>query len=1284
MGKLKGISKHRKRSKRNFNKHKRYLVESEKQKIAKAVASTVNDIAASSPSKEKSLVQNSNDSSSGKRSACPRNDTNGRGSTSHDSTTYVPGCSHSLFDSPKAGNFSTDSPGEKTEYSLLAVDSNDIQDECIKSFRASESVSPKTPITKVNVPLESETNFLNGASLNNGVTRRQSRSRKTNRSSASRNILVRNNVNYGDIRRNSSTGDSDDSNTNKSNNVSIVNNFNFNGHRTDEYDERNDSSRSSPHGDVQITNNINCVDESSNHNSDSDREINSSTNNTNLPISYSTIRRHVRYLREYIMNLDVPLSVQVQILSELLNDSKFRKISSLAGIKPPDEVAFNEHVVKQVLKQINRSSTKDSCRGRVSDDKQSYKINVASAMMNTPESTNVNHTKSDKTLVKLLWTNTSMSKSSARRLVIKAHKRRCILTNSEKKTTWSIISHRNGYNTQQSALCSKLFEWIINHPHVITSPIPRDTVLVNVPQPNGTISKERVGKLLLEISVRELYQDLLKPPPVGISEVYCKSSDNILVSERYLRNTLPPQLRPISFSQKQLCACECCTCMRMLHTSLLKFRKTAIASDESSPSIQTRKRNDSFLRFEQYVSTVKNDEVMLNRHTREVINAMVCPFDEQTGLMHWKCAMGRCSSCPPPTIPRFEMDSNNILSPIVYGAYKFHTKCKLHGVLNQNTTTCVECEELYNSNDEVNVPKLSKRKEITMLESPIHKFHTETYIPMLKKYRYHLALVIILSKNYCKKTRTEAFFNQPSWLLSERDYAERLSKQLDGEIQSDHFGDNSTLSIEGCTLQYHKRTSNTNDQPCEYEIRTDFHSHMADFSRQDAATTFEHMCSMLEVHTSRHGKLTRNSVLLDHTDGCAKQYRSGNALFMMNIMSLKYDIVIDRAIGAPGHGKSIIDGLNAVDKHYLKKVMCMSGSTRADNIETRMSMYAMTKDSTLSFAEECARLCGLESRKYGVAPTSVHDKRKTKLNERFYHVQKPENVRYQNISKGTKGWIKHRNQKGNGIQHHYNFRADPALGVGFIAVRRIPCMCEGCITQLNSAWKANKHFGSQPRYSAANQDCVLWDVLGDLNDWRLVSIVDTDSSVSDDIKSTTHTIFESVIHDRTAATAAIIEEGHYGAIATTDPRALSGYYIFKFKSSAYPLPKSIYVNSEKISAGDMVCDIQWLNSVPKSTRLYSHGSDDSSELDSLVRVQHVVHADVVFEYMQSESMLNRTMRSHFGVLKKKRTILINQQCHDDILETILARSHLDYEEYISSTDNNFYSDDESCLDDEVI
>ena len=102
--------------------------------------------------------------------------------------------------------------------------------------------------------------------------------------------------------------------------------------------------------------------------------------------------------------------------------------------------------------------------------------------------------------------------------------------------------------------------------------------------------------------------------------------------------------------------------------------------------------------------------------------------------------------------------------------------------------------------------------------------------------------------------------------------------------------------------------------------------------------------------------------------------------------------------------------------------MCMPGTNRADDIKTRMRMYSTMKKSTLSFAEECARLCGQDERKCGVLSTPAYQTRNQKIDERYYHVQDPKTVRYAHISKSTRGWIKVKSETGNGIRHHYNFR----------------------------------------------------------------------------------------------------------------------------------------------------------------------------------------------------------------------------------------------------------------------
>ena len=1038
---------------------------------------------------------------------------------------------------------------------------------------------------------------------------------------------------------------------------------------------------SSPNDNNLTTINDACEDDSSHSNLVRDIQHNHlPLNNNNLFTSYSTRRRYVRNIKQYIFSLG-PLNVQSSILVDLLNDSEMKSVIDAAGIKSPKVSNFNEHVVNQVLKQINRSSSKSSYRGRVNDDKQSFKINLTAAMLRSPTS-NSSPSIANKNYVSMLFSKTCLSRSSARRLVIKATKHRKKLTNAEKDTTWSIVSQRNNYNTDQKSMNRVLFDWILNHPHVISSPILRDTVLVKVPQADGHVTKERVGKLLLEISVRELYQDLLKPPPIGLSNVYCKESKNVLVSERYLRNFLPPQLKPITFAQKQLCGCECCTVMKLLHTSLIKYRKKLSATHTDLSKTITRSRVNVVDTFKDYNDFLNANDFLLSVDGRDILRTMTCPCSNGDGLIQWKCALNRCDSCLHPIIPPLELSSDVCMGKIKYGTYQFHSKCKIHGILSRNASFCQKCidDSIHNTN----LPeKIVRKKEITLMESSIDDFHKQTYIPMLKQYRYHIALVSILSKNHCRKTRYEAYCQNCNCFFTERDYAERLTRQLDGEIQSDHFGDNPSLSIEGCTLQYHQESSPSGiDNHQKYSL-FDFHSHFADYSRQDASTTFEHMCSMFQVHESVNGPIPKNAVILDHTDGCAKQYRSGNALYLLNVICLKYHVIFDRAVGAPGHGKSIIDGLNAVDKHHLKKVMCMSGSTRPDDVNTRMQMHTIVEESSLSFAEECARICGAEDRKFGVMSTQIYPSHSKKLKERFYHVQDPTKIRFGNISKTTKGWLKEKGQTANGIRHHYNFRADPALGLGFIASRRIPCMCVSCVSQLKSAWLPKVDFYKQPRYLPNNEQCQLWNCLGPLNNWRLIQIVDTDPTVSAESSVSTKNVFREALQDRAFAMMSVIEVGNYGAIPTTDPSALSGYYIFCFRSVGYVLQHGISTNSERIPSGELVCEITWLNPVPNSSRLYSHGLKDDESLNSIIRIQHIVNENVKYSFITSRDVLPKHMYPMFASLTAKNTIIIDNDCHDMILEEITAREHLDYEEYFAQTDDDDKSDYCSEDDDNV-
>jgi hypothetical protein len=102
-------------------------------------------------------------------------------------------------------------------------------------------------------------------------------------------------------------------------------------------------------------------------------------------------------------------------------------------------------------------------------------------------------------------------------------------------------------------------------------------------------------------------------------------------------------------------------------------------------------------------------------------------------------------------------------------------------------------------------------------------------------------------------------------------------------------------------------------------------------------------------------------MIVDDTDGCAKQYRSGTALYLISLLATAHGVIIYRAVGAPGHGKDEVDGLNAVDKRFIAKKMSLIVTTEANASSSRMHAEARVDSVSMSIAREAARMCGNET-----------------------------------------------------------------------------------------------------------------------------------------------------------------------------------------------------------------------------------------------------------------------------------------------------------------------------------
>ena len=172
-------------------------------------------------------------------------------------------------------------------------------------------------------------------------------------------------------------------------------------------------------------------------------------------------------------------------------------------------------------------------------------------------------------------------------------------------------------------------------------------------------------------------------------------------------------------------------------------------------------------------------------------------------------------------------------------------------------------------------------------------------------------------------------------------------------------------------------------------------------------------------------------------------------------MSQTYSMIIDRGISAPGHGKEVVDGLNAADKRYIYQLMSkvqLPGSIRFDS---QIKIYTGTEKKDVSLAREFKDHLEGEHRKNGVIDQVKSRKiyMNRKWTERKYHVQENASVELKYVkiycNKNQLPALPfcgpHSKPYGaRGLGRHYHFRFDLKLSMGDCALLRIPCACVAC------------------------------------------------------------------------------------------------------------------------------------------------------------------------------------------------------------------------------------------------
>ena len=94
------------------------------------------------------------------------------------------------------------------------------------------------------------------------------------------------------------------------------------------------------------------------------------------------------------------------------------------------------------------------------------------------------------------------------------------------------------------------------------------------------------------------------------------------------------------------------------------------------------------------------------------------------------------------------------------------------------------------------------------------------------------------------------------------------------------------------------------------------------------------------------------STVWEDTYGYAKQYRCALAIYLITVLSSSYDIITDCAINEPGHRNNVVDGLNAIEKRYLKEKMELIGKLASNETSKIGMLPSDSKDVSIKFTDQ--------------------------------------------------------------------------------------------------------------------------------------------------------------------------------------------------------------------------------------------------------------------------------------------------------------------------------------------
>jgi hypothetical protein len=512
----------------------------------------------------------------------------------------------------------------------------------------------------------------------------------------------------------------------------------------------------------------------------SDREASVSSQSASSKASssahYMSQYRATKRIRDCILSAGSSVEDQAKALQSALTHKDVSTHMQFVGPIVPKECAAAIYQYQQKQRMISCSQVVGN-KKRPSDDRKTFVYNNIVTTLSSPS-------KKSKYDIDNIMRLTNRSRSTAYRWKTKLGAKRGKLLSERynPKVKWSILPRTLRPKKVSDTLRALVVEWILKNSNVRQSPIVNDSLLI---KNNETGQKERVPKLLLECSMRQLHNELLASPQdgglAGARDVVTKEA---VISDTMLRSIAPPQLRQMSDRHKLMCGCEYCTTSKYLQESLNAWRLSHIKRMQVKANATGRRRRSSHLQaYKQYTEFVYPNDTHRHPMCQNAADSVMCKPVGDISLPNWKCVLRQCPNCHHIDVPPLELDCSDTAPTIIFQTYMKQMRCAIHGVLTphnimsvhvrgqQYKKVCLPCENTFQeaSTNGFQRGKLTIRKKLFKLERSIGEFHRSFYIPSIEKLAYHRSYYRILGKHHVAAVRHETFISRPGDISTRSD-----------------------------------------------------------------------------------------------------------------------------------------------------------------------------------------------------------------------------------------------------------------------------------------------------------------------------------------------------------------------------------------------------------------------------------------------------------------------------------------------------------------------------------